>query len=228
MEKDNKRFWKDMWNQHALDDTMYGRDSWRFSDFCLLLQDIIRAVGVSQTDTVLDAGGGTGAIAMVLSPFVKRITLFDIGCEVVAKARQDTKGFGNIEVLEDDVAEMRHIKGPYSRVIVGSVIQYLNSYDELAKTLSQVYRCLEIDGKALFTHNPDLSKKEAHFASYGRLPWDAARIRAALDIEERRFWIDKERLSALALDLGFRASYETPIHPDLWQSTHMFDWVLVK
>lgn len=217
-----------MWNQHARQDTMYGRDNWRFSDFCLLLQDIVRAVGFSPADTVLDAGGGTGAIAMVLAPFVRRITLFDIGSEVVAKAKQNAKAFENIEVFEDDVTEMCRIQGPYSRVIVGSVIQYLNSYDELSRALGHVYRVLDIGGKALLTHNPDLSKKEAHIASYGRLQWDAARIRAALDIEERRFWIDKERLSAIALGLGFCASYETPIQPDLWQSTHMFDWVLAK
>jgi ubiquinone/menaquinone biosynthesis C-methylase UbiE len=228
MRPDNRQFWLEMWNQRAHSDTMYGRDSWSFADFCLLLHDMSRAVGFSCCDTVLDAGGGTGAVAMALAPFVKHVTLFDIGCDILAKARQDTASFENIEVFEDDVMEMRNITRTYSRVIVGSVIQYLNSYDDVFQTLRQVRRCLETEGKALFTHNPDLSQKEAHLASYSRLQWEPTRLRAALEIEERRLWVDKETFSEMALELGFKRSYETPIHPTLWQSTHMFDWVLER
>ena len=228
MRTDNRQFWLDMWNQRAVDDTMYGRDTWRFVDFCLLLRDITRAVGFTADDTVLDAGGGTGAVAMALSPFVRQITLFDIGTQVVAKARENTAPFGNIEVFEDDLMAMRNITRTYTRIIVGSVIQYLDSYEDLGRALAQVGQCLEPGGKAMLTHNPDLSKRDDHIASYQRLKWEPSRLRAGLEIEERRFWVDKSRLSAMATDLGFKHSYETPVHPSLWQSTHMFDWVLER
>jgi ubiquinone/menaquinone biosynthesis C-methylase UbiE len=217
-----------MWNQRAASDTMYGRDSWRFAEFCLLLRDITRAVGFVPDDTLLDAGGGTGAVAMALSPFVRHITLFDLGSEVVAKAREDTASLGNIEVFEDDVIVMRRITRTYTRVIVGSVIQYLDSYDDLYQVLVQVYRHLEPGGKAMLTHNPDHTRRDEHLASYKRLQWEADRLSAALEVEARRFWVDKGKLSDMALDIGFERSHETPIHPKLWQSTHMFDWVLEK
>lgn len=224
----NKEFWSNFWNNRAQTDTKYGRESWSISSFYILIHDISNALKLSRDDAVLDAGGGAGDLAIAISPFVKEITLFDYAGDVVNKAKENTAPFPNITVIRDDITTMSNVVGQFGKIIVGSVIQYLDDYTDIEKALCNIHRCLNCEGKVLFTHNPDLDKKAEHISSYAKLDWDQERIKEALEIEEKRFWTDKRLLSSLAKKIGFSESYESPINPQLWQSTHMFDLVLVK
>jgi ubiquinone/menaquinone biosynthesis C-methylase UbiE len=224
----DKEYWRAFWNAHSKSDGMYGRDTWSHREFCLLITDVVMALDLKRDDVVLDAGGGTGTMSIALSPFVKRITLFDFGDDIVEKARHETGLFKNIEVLKDDVCAFEHIRNGYTKAIVGSVLQYLSGYDDVEMVLAHLFRVLVRGGRAMFTHNPDLSKKAAHIESYKRLTWSEERVRASLDIEEKRFWVDKEKFRQISRKTGFGWSSESPINDNLWQSTHMFDWVVEK
>ena len=83
-------------------------------------------------------------------------------------------------------------------------------------------------GMAVVTHNPDIRKKEQHIDSYSRLNWDTERIKKGLEMEKKRFWLDVDIIKKIASEIGFSKCYETPINPKLWQSTHMFDFVVEK
>ncbi len=226
----NRDYWKNFWNTHAATDRMYGRDTWSFREFYLLITDVVMALDLNKDDVLLDAGGGTGAMAIALAPFVKRITLFDFGDDIVAKAREETSFFRNIDVLSDDVRVFGSLAGAgaYSKVLVGSVLQYLDDMDEVRQVLAQTFRVLASGGRALYTHNPDLAKKAAHIESYGRLSWEKERVDRALEMEERRLWVDKEEFYRISREVGFGKSVECAINGNLWQSTHMFDWLVEK
>jgi ubiquinone/menaquinone biosynthesis C-methylase UbiE len=225
---EKKEYWRAFWNARAGSDAAYGRDTWSSAEFYLLVADVVMALDLKREDVVLDAGGGTGALAMALSPFVKRITLFDYADDVVARARTETRFIENIECVKDDICAFQQVRPGYTKVIIGSVLQYLDGYEDLERILSHLFRVLVKGGRAMFTHNPDLAKKAAHIQSYEHLDWEKERIRESLAIEEKRLWIDKERFRQISVRAGFSRSYERPVNGHLWQSTHMFDWVVEK
>lgn len=226
-----REFWKELWNEKAVHENMFiqiGRSSYTPSDFFLMVKDICNSLDINRDDIVLDAGGGAGWLSMCIAPFVKEIVLFDYAEGMVEKARELTASFGNIRAEYDDLLFMGKVGNGYTKVIVSSVLQYLESHDQVKTALSNIYNVMTPNGSAIFTHNPDLRKREAHIKSYEHLDWNKKKIKHALKMEEKRLWLDIERIQRIASKIGFSDFYEVPINPKLWQSTHMFDFVVVK
>jgi SAM-dependent methyltransferase len=227
-----KEFWRNLWNEKALSDDMFvqiGRSSYTPLEFFLMIKDVVNALELQKEDIVLDAGGGVGWVSMCISPFVKEVTLFDYADEMVNKARAMTRYFGEIRVFSDDLLNMEKVKDTkYTKVIVGSVLQYLENYEQVEKALSNICNVTLPKARAVFTHNPDIRKKEKHIKSYDRLDYDKERLKKALEMEEKRLWLDIGKIKDIAAKVGFSRCYETPINPKLWQSTHMFDFVVEK
>jgi len=229
----NRRgFWRKIWNEKATSSNLFvqmGRSSYTPLEFFLMVKDIVNTLELQKEDIVLDAGGGVGWISMCISPFVKEITLFDYAEEMVNKAKETTRCFGNIRVFLDDLLSMEKVKDKnYSKVIVGSVLQYLENYEQVEKALSNIYDVMASKSRAVFTQNPDVRKRKAHIKSYDSLNYSEERLRKALEMEEMRLWLDINKIKGIASKIGFIRCYETTINPKLWQSTHMFDFVVEK
>jgi hypothetical protein len=116
----------------------------------------------------------------------------------------------------------------YTKTIVGSVLQYLENYGQVETSLLNVYTVMLPKAKAVFTHNPDIRKKEKHLQSYDRLNYSEEKLEKALKMEGMRLWLNITKIKSIASKIGFSKCYETPINPRLWQSTHMFDFVVEK
>jgi predicted TPR repeat methyltransferase len=229
---DVREFWRKVWNEKATSDSMFvqiGRSSYTPLEFFLMIRDIADALKIEKEDVLLDAGGGVGWVSMCVSPFVSEITLFDYAEEMVNKARETTKYCGNIRVFLDDLLIMEKVRDKkYTKTIVGSVLQYLENYEQVETSLLNTYTVMSPRARAVFTHNPDIRKKENHFKSYDRLNYGKERLKKALDMEEMRLWLDITKIKGIASKIGFSNCYETPINARLWQSTHMFDFVVEK
>ena len=78
--KNMKETWRDMWDEIVKSDNMFvqiGRRSYSTLDFFLMIKDICNSLDFDKNDIVLDVGGGVGWTAIAISPFVKKIILFD-------------------------------------------------------------------------------------------------------------------------------------------------------
>lgn len=230
---ENKReFYKNLWNEHANSDNMFiqtGRSSYTLLEYFIMLEGINQALQVGREDVLLDVGGATGYMSMFFSSFVKQIVVFDFAEDMVRKAKNLVEPFGNIAVYQDDILEMHNIpKQEYSKVVVGSVLQYLENLEQVKVAMQNIYKVMKSGGKAVLTQNPDLKKKERHILSYERLDWSRERINESLELEEARLWLDMDIVKRLAEEIGFSKCYEWPINERLWHATHMFDFVLEK
>jgi len=224
-------FWRKLWNQHATSDNMFvqiGRSSYTPLEFALVVRDICKALDFEKEDVVLDAGAAVGWMSIFISPFVKKIVMFDYAEEMVNKAKELTAYFDNIHAEHDDILLMKKIDGKFTKVIAASVLQYLEGNKQVMTALSNIYEVMVPGGKAVFAHHPDLKKKEAHLDSYNRLDWDKEKIKQALEMEEKRLWFDIAEISEMATKIGFSKCYESSINAKLWQSTHMIDFVVEK
>jgi len=224
--------WKQFWNNKSTEENIFnqiGNSTETFVDFFINLKDIVPYLNLNDDDIVLDAGGGNGMISMALSPYVKEITMFDFSEGMVLKAKENTKHFNNIKVFQDDILAMNNIKkNNYTKVVIGSVFQYLKDYEEVKKVLFNIYSIMNINSKMICTFNPDIRKKSEHIKSYDRLKWEPKKIKKSLEIEENRLWTDLNIIEEIAIELGFRKCYETKINSKIWQSTHMYNFVLEK
>jgi len=230
---DNVReFWKTLWNERAESDDIFeqaGRSSCTPLDFFVLIHGISKTLELGKEDVVLDAGGGTGSISMCISPFVKEVTLFDYAEKLVNKAKESTAHFNNIRVMHDDLISMDKVGDKkYTKVIVGSVIQYLEGIEQVETSMRHIYDVMLPGSIAVFIQNPDIRKQEAHINSYSRLGWDEERIQKSLEWEKKRLWFDIDEIRKIAKRAGFAECEEVPINPKLWESTYMFDFKVKK
>ena len=199
-------------------------NSFNFNKFLLFMQDISHTLNLQKTDTVLDIGGASGWISLWILPFVKSVTMFDYSEEMIIKAQKQVAGFDNITVFQDDILSMTKVNGKFNKVLVGSVLQYLDSMDEVKTAMQNTYNVMVHGGICLCTHNPDTQRKEAHLKTYEGME----NVDEALKIEEERLWLDSDEVCIIAAKIGFKSYWKTPINPLIWQSTHMFDFVAIK
>lgn len=220
--------WLNLWNQKANTEnyfTQTGRgNSFTMYQFLLYIQDVNNSLGLSKSDIFLDAGGGPGWTTFHLAPFVAEVTMFDYSHEMIKKARKQAKQFPNVYIYQDDILKMKHIKGEFDKVLVGSILQYLNNMDEVETAMQNIYNVMKTGGRALFTHNPDLMKKDEHIKAIKR-----KNGKEALKQENERLWINPLSIEHCAINrIGFSKYSFPPINPQIWQSGHMFDFLIVK
>ena len=219
--------WKELWDSKASAEnyfTQTGRgNSFTMYQFLLYIQDVQDALNLCKDDTLLDAGCGPAWTTMHLSPFVKWVDAFDYSEKMVNNAQKQVEAFGNIKVFQGNILNIDALDYRflfrYDKVLVGSVLQYLKNMDEVETALKNIYNVMKLGGIALFTHNPDMRKKESHLATVSP---------ETLDMENARLWLDPDEVHDIAMDVGFGICRTLPINPLIWQSSHMFDFFVIK
>lgn len=217
--------WKSLWDEKASTPnflTQTGRgESFDLNKFLLYMQDVNNALQLCKADNLLDIGGGSGWVTIWLSPYVNSVTMFDYSELMISKAEELTYGCTNITVFCDNILSMKNVQGTYNKILVGSVLQYLKNMEQVKTAMRNIYNVMEPGGICLFTHNPDLQRKKSHIASMPQ-------TEETLKMENERLWIDFNEIVSAAQDIGFRSCDKRHINPLIWQSTHMFDCVVVK
>tara|TARA_B100000508_G_C11405906_1_gene250728 strand:- start:431 stop:940 length:510 start_codon:yes stop_codon:yes gene_type:complete len=169
---------------------------------------------------------------MYYSPLVRTIDLFDYSEAAINRAKQECQSFSNITAYVDNLlnlTETRKRDRLYSKILVGSPLAYFDNYDEIELILRNLFDVAQEGCRIFIAHTPDLTKRDAHIASYDALDWDEERKSRAIHQElNDRLWIEYNEVERLAQAIGFSDCAETPIHSSLRQSKHMFDFYLVK
>ncbi len=80
---------------------------------------IIAYTGVCPTDTILDAGTGSGVLAVYLGTIAKKVITYESNEQFAGIARKNVElaGLGNVDVRHGDIlAEMGGLEGPFDLV----------------------------------------------------------------------------------------------------------------
>tara|TARA_Y100000590_G_scaffold451092_1_gene591850 strand:- start:362 stop:1063 length:702 start_codon:yes stop_codon:yes gene_type:complete len=227
--------WKSYWDEKSKYGPLVstGRSGSSISDLHSYIDSTINSLGgLNKKDTILDAGGGAGYIGMLLSSKVKKIYLCDYSKKMIQKAKKNVAPYKNIEAYVDNIVHLNNTRKKnikFSKSIVGSVLQYLRNYSEIEKTFKNFFIISKKNARIIFTHNPDLKRKSQFIRSYNKLHWNRKKIQASIKFENRhRFWLDYQKLKKLALSIGYSKCEKCKIDSKLFQSTHMFDFLLIK
>jgi ubiquinone/menaquinone biosynthesis C-methylase UbiE len=98
---------------------------------------------IKKTDSVLDAGGGTGINAIMMARRCRKVTLLDISPRILDLARSNIQKAGlgkKVDVLEGDITNLKQFRnGEFSFVVcVGDSISYV--LDKRFKALKELVR----------------------------------------------------------------------------------------
>jgi len=110
---------------------------------------IIAYTGVCPTDVVLDAGTGSGVLAIYLGTIAGRVITYEINEQFVNVARKNVANAGLEKVIEvrqgNIVEEIANIQGPFDVITL--------DLQEAAKAVDHAYRLLRTGG-FLATYSP--------------------------------------------------------------------------
>jgi hypothetical protein len=240
MTENNQQSRSELW-QSRWDDTVkkenpfatMGRSGATINDYFVYMSDIVKGLdGVDKETILLDAAGGCGFLSMYFSPLAKEIHLFDYSEEAIKRAESTCAEFDNIHPYVDNLLNLKNTKQKnilFKKILVGGALQYFDGYEELKLILQNIYDITADNGRVFLTQTPDLTLRGKHIASYQRLDWPEEKIKEAIKEElTNRFWVDFEQLKTMAIALGFKECQQTINNPSLFQSSHMFDFYLVK
>tara|TARA_Y100000389_G_C17309738_1_gene437331 strand:- start:106 stop:807 length:702 start_codon:yes stop_codon:yes gene_type:complete len=229
-----KKFnWNIFWDKKAKENfiSSTGKTTLRKEDFFLYIYYIIKNLkGINNNDIILDAGGGSGYLAYCLSPIVKKIYSFDFSKKLVLKSIKINKNNKNVRVYQDNILLMDNKiikKKIFTKIIVGSVLQYLDNYKEIEKVFQNLKRFSSKKTVILFTHNLDIKKRSFLIKSYKNLNWNKEKILKSLKMETVRFWLNYEILKKIAKKNNYKIK-KIKIDKFFFQSTHMFDFLLMR
>lgn len=109
---------------------------------------IMSYTGICPTDTVLDAGTGSGVMAIYLGTIAKKVITYEANEQFVNVARKNVENAGlkNVEVRHGDIVqEIKSLEGPFDVVTL--------DLQDAAKVVSDAKRIL-IKGGFLATYSP--------------------------------------------------------------------------
>jgi SAM-dependent methyltransferase len=113
-----------------------------------LAEAVRRFVTPTGDERALDAGTGTGALAVALAPLVREVVGVDAVPELLdhARRRADNAGLTNVELLEADLTRLPFTDGSFDLVACARVLHHV-PHPEYA--VSELARVLRVGGHIL-------------------------------------------------------------------------------
>jgi ubiquinone/menaquinone biosynthesis C-methylase UbiE len=231
LKKENK-FWNSLWEKKSSQSIFsstgrsYYNEQKLFMHTCVILE---KFQNTSNNLSFLDCGGGSGLISWLFYPFFKKIYLIDYSKKLINLAKKKFNKLDKIEIKHLDIRAISKIKNiKFDRVLVGSVLQYLNSYQEIEVFFSDLKSIINPKAVIVFTENPDISKKKNFIKSYIKLNLNKKKLKKALDIEEKRLWLCYKKIKFIAEKKNFKIyKYGYPKNFS-FEKKHMFNFVLLN
>lgn len=92
--------------------------------------ELLRERGVSETDTIIDFGTGTGVFALAIAPYCRRVVGVDVAEPMleIARAKRDERGLDNIEFVRDGFLSYEHEGDPATVAFSKNALHHLPDF----------------------------------------------------------------------------------------------------
>jgi SAM-dependent methyltransferase len=124
----------------------------------IIAEEVQQKLVLSNCDVVLEIGCGPGNLLFHLASIVKLLVGIDHP-DLIYRARKKLSNFKNLELYPGNWFDI-NINKIFDKIIIYSVIQYLETYENLIKFLDKALDSLADGGKILVGDIPNSSKME--------------------------------------------------------------------
>lgn len=225
-------YWKKEWQKQAKDKNPFvaaGASNFARNPYEFLhqLNAVYVALDLKKTDLVLDAGCNTGLYAVPLAPWVSHIEGIDFAPALVKEAQKHIAPYRNIRIQKGDILAIPFRARSFDKVMVNSVIQYLDDMSAVERSFREIARVLKPKGRACIALIPSAGKKQAYLDGIWKLKRTQKEKKEIYDKNNAGVWFEPRELITIARKVGLRGKI-VPVPSAVWQSWYMFTIVLKK
>ena len=225
-------FWKGVWKKKAKEEnpfvaagaSNFAKDP---SQFFHNLNSIAKNLQLEKDDIFLDIGCSTGLYCIALAYWVKEIKGIDYTPELVERAIKNTRDYPNIEIKRGDILEIPFASNLFDKILVNSVIHYLEDIESVRKTFQEIARVMKKRGRSLISLIPDANQKEKFLDGIRKLDFSKDKKREIYRKNQACLWLYPEELIKIAKGIGLKPRVLS-ISQGVWQSWYMFSILLKK
>lgn len=224
-------YWMELWNKSAKENEdirfISGWGNRTFQDMLLVITDVARKLELKNNENLLDIGCGAGLFEIAFSPWLKEIYGSDYSKEMVSLAKKNTEMFNNVIIEHGDIRNLPFSNGFFDKVLVNSVIQYLNNFVEVQTAFQELERITGKKSRILISLIPDANKKEMFLKGYYNMGLSEEEIKHKIEANENVIWFEKDDLKKIAESYNFQViDFLTPINN--FQKKYYFDMIIKK
>ena len=224
-------YWREQWNKSAKENEdvrfISGWGDRTFQEMLFGITDVTKKLDLESGDRLLDVGCGAGLFEIALTHWVKKIYGIDYSKEMVRIAKKNAQKYDNIITEQGDIRNLPFEDESFDKVLVNSVIQYLNNLGEVERAFEELKRITKKEGRILVSMNLDANKKKDYFAGYYKLGLSKEEIKKKIDDSNKALWFDRNKLKDIGEKIGFKAIV-LDMDKDVWQSKYFFDLLLIE
>lgn len=225
-----QELWKKHWAEKSMEKdpfvasgaSNFAKDPFEFLDnlYC-----ISNNLNITKQDRLLDIGCGTGLYCVALSNWANQVRAFDYIPRLVDRAKENTKSYSNIEIKKGDILKIPFRDKSFNKILINSVIQYLEHLASVKKALIEVKRVLKKNGLVFISLIPEDKQKKKYLEGIENLDLPKDKKKEIYKKNNAALWFNKKDLTALINSLNFKVS-EKKVPARLYQSNHMFSLLL--
>ena len=223
--------WKEHWNQAAKDNKdiklISGWGNRTLKEMLFAITNVAKKLELKREDKLLNVGCGAGLFEIAFACWIKEIYGIDYSTEMTNVAKTNTEKYDNVNIDTADVRNLPFCDEYFDKVLVNSVIQYLNGLNEVEEVFEELGRVTKQNGKILISMNPDAGKKDEYFKGYSKLGLSDSEIEKKIMVANSALWFNKAELMTIAKKTGFNAECRD-MDKDFWLSKYYFDLLLIK
>jgi len=224
-------FWRDFWNKSAKKHMdirfISGWGNRTFQEMLFVITDVAKKLELRSEDVLLDVGCGAGLFEIAFSPWLKEIYGVDYSEEQIKIAKRNTEKYDNVVTKRANILNLPFEDGFFNKVLVNSVIQYLNGMGEVEKAFEELNRVTRKQCRILVSLIPDADKKKEFIRGYSKLGLSKEEIKEKIESTERAIWFDKNELKRMAKNCGFQTIDDARSF-DEFQKRYYFDLIIEK
>jgi len=227
----NSDYWREKWDQSAKINTdipsISGWGDRTFYEMLFSLNDIGKKMKLAKDDRLLDVGCGAGLFEIAFSNWIHEIIGCDYSREMVKHAYKFSKNFNNVFINQCDINHLPFKGGSFDKILVNSVIQYLNTPNDVIDAITELKRVAKRDAIILLSLIPSATTKEEYIEGYYRLGFTPEDIQEKILQNSRIQWFFPLELKEELQNLDFsNVSITYPVNS--FQKKYYFDIIIEK
>lgn len=223
--------WREKWDHSAQENQdirlISGWGNRSFQEMLFSINDIAKKLDLQQGERLLDIGCGAGLFEIAFTHWAGALFGADYSGEMTKIAWANTRQYDNVHIQQCNIKHLPFKTGSFDKILVNSVIQYLDTPEEIGTAMKELNRVIKSGGIIFLSLIPSASTKQAFLDGYNKLGLSADEVKKKIDLNNNILWFYENELYSDLEMFGF-SDIILAKPCDNFQKKYYFDLIIVK